>query len=80
MRTGLAAETSPEETLDRLVPTIRMDFAYESNAIRDRNFANYHTISDRNDPDQNMMQISAFLDIPEDRARQIAETPHLFAD
>ena len=79
-RTGLAGENSSEDMLNRIVPTIRMDFAHESNTIRDRGFPNFWSISDRNSPDENMMQISAFLDIPYDRARKIADTPFLFAD
>ena len=80
IRTGLAGESSSEDTLNRIVPTIRMDFAYESNQIRDRNYPHFYSISDRNSPENNTMQISAFMDITEDKARQIAETPFLFAD
>jgi hypothetical protein len=80
VRTGLAGPTSSEETIRRIVPTIRMDFAYESNAVRDRNYPNFYSISDRNDPEDNTMQISSFLDITEERARAIAHTPFLFAD
>lgn len=77
-RTGLAGEKSSEDTLDRLVPTIRQDFAFESNSVRDRNYPNFLSISDRNQAEQNTMPISTFMDITEDKARQIAETPHLF--
>ncbi|MCP5089153.1 MAG: beta-1,6-N-acetylglucosaminyltransferase [Rhodobacteraceae bacterium] len=80
VRTGLAGENSSEDTVRRLVPTIRMDFAFESNQIRDRNFPHFHSVSDRNSAEENTMQISAFMDISEEKARQIAETPHLFAD
>lgn len=80
IRTGLAGATSAEDTIKRIVPTIRMDFSYESNAIRDRNYSNFYSISDRNHPEENMMQISAFMDLPEDRARELAETPYLFSD
>jgi Family of unknown function (DUF5928)/Core-2/I-Branching enzyme len=79
-RTGLAGDHSPADTLRRLVPTIRQDFAFESNTIRDRNFPNFYNISDRNSPEENMMQISSFMDITQEKARQLAETPHLFDD
>ncbi|WGI21332.1 DUF5928 domain-containing protein [Amylibacter sp. IMCC11727] len=80
IRTGLAGPTASEDTIKRVVPTIRMDFAYESNAVRDRNYPNFYSISDRNEPEENTMQISAFMDITEDKAREIAHTPYLFAD
>jgi hypothetical protein len=80
IRTGLAGHNSAEDTLRRIVPTIRMDFLHESNAMRDRNYPNFHAISDRNTPEDNVRQISAFLDITRDKAREIAQTPYLFAD
>ncbi|MBV1865162.1 MAG: beta-1,6-N-acetylglucosaminyltransferase [Rhodobacteraceae bacterium] len=80
IRTGLAGENSSADTLKRIVPPIRMDFAYERNQVRDRNYPNFFSISDRHDPKTNTAQIAAFLEIPEDTARQIAQTPHLFAD
>jgi hypothetical protein len=80
IRTGLAGASSGADTLKRIVPTIRMDFAHESNVVRDRNYPNFYSISDKNEPEDNTMQISAFMDIPEDRAREIAQTPYLFAD
>ncbi|MBR9865458.1 MAG: glycosyl transferase, partial [Rhodobacteraceae bacterium] len=69
-----------EDTLKRIIPTIRMDFSYESNAIRDRNYPHFYSISDQNEPEDNIMQISTFMDITEDKAREIAHTPYLFAD
>jgi len=80
VRTGLAGENSTEDTVRRILPTIRMDFAYESNLIRDRNYPQFYSISDRASPEDNTMQISAFMDVTEDKARQIAHTPHLFAE
>ncbi|MCP5072455.1 MAG: beta-1,6-N-acetylglucosaminyltransferase [Rhodobacteraceae bacterium] len=80
VRTGLAGEKSSEDTLKRVVPTIRMDFAFESNQIRDRNYPHFYSVSDHKGAEENTMQISAFMDISEDKARQIAETPFLFSD
>lgn len=80
IRSGIANENSSEDALARLVPTVRQDLAFESDRIRDRNFPHLYSISDKHSPEDNMMQISAFLDIREDNARQIAETPYLFAD
>ncbi len=80
IRIGLAGAKSSEDTLKRIAPTLRMDFAYESNQIRDRNYPHFYSISDRNAPEDNTMQISAFMDITEDKARQVAETPFLFSD
>jgi len=80
IRAGIASESSSEDALARLVPTVRQDLAFESDRIRDRNFPHLYSISDKNNPEDNTMQISAFLDVGEDKARQIAETPYLFSD
>ncbi len=80
IRSGIANENSSEDALARLVPTVRQDLAFESDRIRDRNFPHLYSISDKNKPEENMMQISAFLDVGEEKARQIAETPYLFSD
>lgn len=80
IRTGQAGDTSSEDTIKRIVPTIRMDLAHESNAVRDRNYPYFYSISDRHEPEENTMQISAVMDVTEDTAREIAHTPHLFAD
>ena len=80
IRSGIANENSSEDALARLVPTVRQDLAFESDRIRDRNFPHLYSISDKHSPEDNMMQISAFLDISEEKARQIAETPYLFSD
>ena len=80
IRSGIANENSSPEAVARLVPTVRQDLAFESDQIRDRNFPNFYSISDKHSPEDNMMQISAFLDVGEEKARQVAETPYLFAD
>jgi hypothetical protein len=80
IRAGIVSESSSEDALARLVPTVRQDLAFESDRIRDRNFPHLYSISDKNNPEDNTMQISAFLDVGEDKARQIAETPYLFSD
>ena len=80
IRSGIANENSSEDALARLVPTVRQDLAFESDRIRDRNFPHLYSISDKHNPEDNMMQISAFLDIGEEKARHIAGTPYLFAD
>jgi hypothetical protein len=78
-RVGLAGEVTPTETLDRLVPTIRHDFAYETDAIRDANFANYFRIREANSVEDNRVQIAHFFRISDDKADVVAETEHLFA-
>ncbi len=80
VRTGLAGEKSSADTLKRLVPTIRMDFTFESNQIRDRDYPHFHSISDRNSVAENAVKIAAFMDITDDQAHEIAQTPYLFAD
>jgi len=78
-RTGLAGENTSDAMLSQLVPTIRQEFGYESDAIRDEGFPHYYRISEQNTNAENTSPLSAFLDLPENVAGEIARTDHLFA-
>ena len=80
MRVGLAGEQTPRETLERLLPTIRQDITFEIDRIRDANFENHNRIREADRTEDNVPPIAQFLSISEDKAREIAETDHLFAD
>jgi hypothetical protein len=79
-RVGLAGERSTQETLNRLLPTFRIDMTHVSDRIRDANFEPHLRIQENLSPEENADRISAFLDIPHDRALQVAQTEYLFAD
>jgi len=80
MRVGLAGEQTPPETLERLLPTIRSDMTFESDRIRDAGFENHFTMRESDTPEENAAKIGRFLDIPSDKAIEIARTDYLFAD
>ena len=77
---GLVGEFTTDETVEQLLPTIRYDVLYESDRIRDAGFRNHLRVRERGSPDENARQIAEFLSVPEDVAREIAQTPYLFAD
>lgn len=79
-RVGLAGESTPPETLARLLPTIRADFAYESDRIRDSGFPELHRLRETTSAEENAKPLARFLSIPEDWAHEIAATEWLFAD
>ncbi|MFV2051835.1 DUF5928 domain-containing protein [Aliiroseovarius sp. YM-037] len=79
-RVGLAAERTPDETINRLLPTIRYDVLFESERLRDANFPDYHRIREWASVDENAAPLAKFLDLPPDKARDVAATDHLFAD
>tara|TARA_R110002049_G_scaffold117332_3_gene270634 strand:- start:27249 stop:28826 length:1578 start_codon:yes stop_codon:yes gene_type:complete len=79
-RVGLAGEQTSYDTLERLLPTIRNDMVHESDRIRDAQFENHHRLRESADEATNAAALSQFLMIPEDKAREIAVTDHLFAD
>jgi len=79
-RMGLAAEQSPQQTLDALLPTIRYDVVYESERLRDADFPNFLRIREGAAPAENTGPLAEFLDIPPDSAHEIAATEHLYAD
>jgi len=80
MRVGLAGEQTPPETLAQLLPTIRYDVVYESDRLRDANFPNHRRLRQAATEDENVPPLAEFLTLPDDVARRIAATPHLFVD
>jgi hypothetical protein len=79
-RVGLAGEQTPRDTLARLLPTIKSDITYESDQIRDAGFENLEIVHEASEPEENAGAIAQFLDIPREKALEIARTHHLFAD
>ncbi len=79
-RVGLAADHTPPEVLDRLLPTIRFDVRFEADRIRDANFPSYFQMRQTASIDENTVPLAEFLDIPVETAREIAATPYLFVD
>ena len=79
-RVGLAGENTPGEVLERLLPTIRYDVRFESDRIRDADFAGLYRIREGASVDDNTAALAGFLGVVPDVAGRIAATPHLFAD
>ncbi len=79
-RIGLAGEQTPMETFNRILPTILRDIDDESDAIRDADFENYSRIRQKDEIGDFLDPIANFLSVNQDKAREIAMTPHLFSD
>ncbi|MFN6979923.1 MAG: DUF5928 domain-containing protein, partial [Gemmobacter sp.] len=79
-RVGLAGADTPAEVLDRILPTIRYDLRFESDRLRDADFAGFHRIREAAGVDENAAVLARFLGIGQDDARAIAATHYLFVD
>jgi hypothetical protein len=79
-RVGLAGARTPADAMERLLPTIRADFYFESDRIRDAGFENADILRESANPEENAVALARFLSIPEERALEIARTDDLFAD
>jgi len=79
-RVGLAGEQTPEETLKRLLPTIRHDVTFEHERMRDAGFEDYLRIQQWAPVEKNAAAIEHFLSVPPETAKKIAETDYLFVD
>ena len=79
-RVGLAGERTPVEVTQRLLPTIRYDVKFESDRIRDAGFPGFSRIRQLATVDENTVPLAEFLDIPLEKAREIAATEYLFVD
>ncbi len=79
-RVGLAGERASEETIKTLMPTVRRDMLYESDAIRDAGFANHYQVKQSASVAENTEKLAEFLDISQEKAHDIAATEYLFVD
>lgn len=79
-RVGLVSERTPQEMIDRLLPTIRYDVKFERDRIRDLNLPGLSRIRQNASVDENTLPLAEFLDIPPEIAREIAATEYLFVD
>ncbi|WP_166417256.1 DUF5928 domain-containing protein [Cochlodiniinecator piscidefendens] len=79
-RVGLAGDHTPQETIDKLLPTIRYDVVFESERIRDANFSDHLRMREAASEDENSVTLQSFLRISAEQAREVATTNHLFAD
>jgi hypothetical protein len=79
-RVGLAGAETSEETLARLLPSIRYDIMHEAERMRDGGFAHHHELREGAAEEDNGAALAAFLDLPQEAGRRLAVTPHLFAD
>lgn len=80
MRVGLAGDQTSNETLARLLPTIRNDMVFETDRIRDAQFEHLNRIRENDETERNASELRQFLAIPQDQAHEIAETDYLFSD
>ncbi len=79
-RVGLAGADTPAETVAHLLPTLRNDIGFESERIRDAGFRQAGRMRQSASVSENALALAAFLDIPADQARNIAETDYIFVD
>ncbi len=79
-RVGLAGDRASTKTINSLLPAIRYDVAFESDRIRDAEFQNHYQMREGKPVEENARALANFLDIPQEKARQIAATDHLFTD
>jgi hypothetical protein len=79
-RVGLAGEMTPQDTIDRLLPTVRHNFVYEVDQIRDADFPHFHQVSEFADKASNAGALAKFLDMDASVAEDILDIDYLFVD
>jgi hypothetical protein len=79
-RLGLIGKEPAPEALARLLPTVRADIQFESEAIRNAGFAHFDRLRESASVDDRVGPLSEFLDLPPETARRVAEAPYLFDD
>jgi hypothetical protein len=79
-RVRLATEHSPADTIARLIPTIRNDVNFESERLRDADFAHFDRLRETADVAEQTAVLARFLGVDDETAKGLAETPYLFVD
>ncbi|WP_170445170.1 DUF5928 domain-containing protein [Ruegeria arenilitoris] len=79
-RVGLAGENSPAATVERLLPTIRSDLAYESEQLHGAGIERFFRLRETADPAENVAAIAEFLGVSEETAQSIMRLDYLFTD
>lgn len=79
-RVGLAGADTPRSVIERILPTIRHNIAFESDEIRDAGFPNFYRASERASVDENAGALAGFLKVDPEAAHEIASTDYLFVD
>lgn len=79
-RVGLAGDSSPRETVARLVPALRNSLLHESELIREAEFDGYLRIRETNSRAENEAAIVEFLGVSQDKAQAVMRLDYLFSD
>lgn len=79
-RVGLAAHQTPQDVLERLLPTIRYDVRFESDRLGEAGFERFDRVRQTGGPDENGLSLARFLGIAPDKAREILAADYLFLD
>ncbi|MDO5648638.1 DUF5928 domain-containing protein [Paracoccus sp. (in: a-proteobacteria)] len=78
-RIGLIADATPDNVVQSLLPVMRAQLQAEAESLHDQGFQHFATLGDDNHG-ANQRAIAQFLDVSDEQAGHIANTPHLFAD
>ncbi len=79
-RVGLVGAQTGPEAIAGLLPTLRNDVVHDGDRLRDAGFPHHHRIAEGASAADNARGLAAFLSVPAETARALAETPWLFAD
>ena len=80
MRVGLAGEMTSQDTINRLLPTIRQEFGFEAEQMRDADFTAFFQIGQTQNVEKNALALAEFLGTREETAQQILSIDYLFED
>ena len=79
-RVGLAGDATPQETIEKLLPTVRQNFVFETDQIRDADYPGYVRVSETQTKEVNGRQLAEFLKVEQEVAKDILAIDYLFAD
>ena len=79
-RVGLATEQTPSDVIETMIPTLRYEFTFEFERLREAGFKGHTRIRQDRPEEANGGMLAELFDIPRPEGVRLAQTPFLFAD
>ena len=80
LRVGLVGENSAQESVQRILPTLRNEMAHEGELIRSTMDGGYFRLRETADRAENAGELAQFLSVPAEKAETILQLDYLFSD
>lgn len=79
-RLGLASDSTPDRIVQEVLQVVRSDLLRESERLHDARYEHFEVVKDNQSSEKNAAAITRFLNVSDEVALKLANTPNLFVD